>query len=72
MYLTNDSWLQIYEDSSRDMLSSTGLREERGEGVVATHELVRGHVSVGLDAMLEAVELPAGIDNLAAGLADVD
>ena len=54
------------------MLSSTGLREERGEGVIATHELVRGHVSVGLDAMLQAVKLPAGIANLAAGLADVD
>ena len=54
------------------MLSSTGLRKERGEGVITTHELVGGHVSVGLDAMLEAVKLPAGIADLAAGLTDVD
>ena len=29
-------------------------------------------MAIRLDAMLEAVELPAGIANLAAGLADVD
>ena len=54
------------------MLSSTGLREERGEGVIATHELVRGHVSVGLDAMLQAVELPTGVSNLDSSLSDMN
>ena len=72
MHITNDSWLQINEDRSWDMFSSTGLREEGGEGVVATHELVRGHVPIGLDAMLQAVELPTGIADLAAGLTDVN
>ena len=70
--LTNDSWFQINEDSSRDMLPGSSLREEGGKGVITAHELVRRHVSVGLDAMLQAVQLPAGIANLAAGLTDVD
>jgi len=30
------------------------------------------HLAVGLDAMLQAVELPAGISDLDTGLADVD
>jgi hypothetical protein len=34
--------------------------------------LVGGHLAVGLDAMLQAVELPARVANLAAGLANVD
>ena len=33
--------------------------------------LVRGHLAVGLDAVLEAEELPAGVAALEAGLADV-
>lgn len=70
--LTNDSWFQINEDSPRDMLPGTSLREEGGKGVITAHELVRRHVSVGLDAMLQAVQLPTGIANLAAGLTDVD
>ena len=70
--LTNDSWFQINEDSPRDMLPGTSLREEGGKGVITAHELVRRHVSVGLDAMLQAVQLPTGIANLAAGLTNVD
>ena len=72
MNLTDDSRFQVNEDCSRDMLAGAGLGKESGEGVIATHELVGGHVAIGLDAMLQAVELPAGIANLAAGLADVD
>ena len=30
------------------------------------------HLTIGLDAVLEAVQLPAGITNLDTGLADVD
>ena len=54
------------------MLAGSGLGEEGGEGVIAAHELVGGHVAIGLDAVLEAVELPAGISDLATGLANVD
>ena len=69
--LIYDSGLQINEDSSRYMLPSTSLREEGGEGVIPK-SLVRRHVAIRLDAMLQAVELPAGIANLATGLANVD
>jgi hypothetical protein len=34
--------------------------------------LVGRHLAVRLDAMLQAVELPAGVANLATGLANVD
>merc|ERR1711902_43105 len=69
--LIDDSRLQIDEDSSWDVLASSSLGEEGLEGVVP-EGLVGGHVAVGLDAMFEAVELPAGVSNLATGLADVD
>ena len=69
--LIDDSRLQIDEDSSWDVLASSSLREEGLEGVVP-EGLVGGHVAVGLDAMFEAVELPAGVSDLATGLADVD
>ncbi len=55
------------------MLAGAGLREEGVEGVVAAADgLVGGHLAVGLDAVLQAVELPAGIADLATGLADVN
>merc|ERR1719234_2204644 len=69
--LVDDSGLQIDEDRSWDVLASAGLREEGLEGVIS-EGIVRGHVTIGLDAMLKAVELPAGVTNLATGLADVD
>merc|ERR1712217_65570 len=69
--LIDYSRLQIDEDCSWDVLACSSLREEGLEGVVP-EGLVRGHVAVGLDAMFEAVELPAGVSDLATGLADVD
>lgn len=40
----------------------TGLREEGVEGIIATADgLVRGHLAIGLDAMLQAVEFPASV-----------
>ena len=70
-YLTNDRGLQVYKDGSGDVLARAGLSEEGGEGVVS-YGLVGGHLAVGLDAVLQAVELPAGITDLATGLANVD
>ena len=69
--LVDDSRLQVHKDSSWNMLSTSSLGEEGLEGVVP-EGLVGGHVAVGLDAMLKAVELPAGVSDLATGLADVD
>ena len=55
------------------MLASAGLAEEGVEGVVTTADgLVGGHLAVGLDAVLQAVQLPAGIADLHSGLAHVD
>ena len=55
------------------MFAGAGLAEKRVEAVVATVDgLVRRHLPVRLDAVLQAVQLPAGIANLHSGLADVD
>ena len=51
----------------------TSLGKEGVERVVGDADgLVGGHLAVRLDAVLQAVELPAGITNLATGLANVD
>ncbi len=69
---TDNSWFQIDEDSARDVLAGTGLREEGVERIVSTSDgLVTGHLTIGLDAVFQAVQLPAGIAHLDSGLADV-
>ncbi|MGH0157442.1 UNVERIFIED_CONTAM: hypothetical protein FKN15_033707 [Acipenser sinensis] len=71
--LAYDCWLEIYKDSSGDMLAGSSLAEEGVEGVVPSSDgLVTGHRPVRLDAMLQAVELPAGIADLGTSLANVD
>ena len=37
-----------------------------------SHRLVRRHLTIGLNAVLEAVQLPARVARLDAGLADVE
>ena len=55
------------------MHSRAGLREECVEGVVRhTEGRVVWDLAVRLDAVLHAIELPAGVAHLDAGLADVD
>jgi hypothetical protein len=55
------------------VLTGTSLREKGVESVISTSDgLVRGHLTVRLDSVLEAVELPAGITNLDTSLTDVD
>ena len=56
---------------SGHVLAGPGLGKEGLEGVVP-EGLVGGHAAIGLDPVLEAVELPAGVTDLAASLADVD
>ena len=57
--------LKIQENAARDVLSGTGLGEERVERIVtATDRLVGGHLSIGLDAVLQAIQLPAGVADL--------
>ena len=69
----NNGWLEIEEDASWDVLSGTSLREEGVESIITTTDgLVRWHLSVWLDSVLKAEELPAGVTNLDTGLSDVN
>merc|ERR1719502_2591024 len=71
--LVAHSGLEVDVDSAGDVLAGTGLGEEGVEGVVAAADgLVGGHLAIRLDAVLEAVELPAGVAGLDAALANVD
>jgi len=64
---------EIEEDSSWDVLTGTGLREEGVEGIITTTDRFIGwHLTVRLDSVLEAEELPAGVTDLDTGLTDVD
>jgi len=69
----NDSGFQVKEDATGDVLASTSLGEEGVESIIAaTDGFVRGHLTVWLNAVLEAEELPAGVTYLDTGLTDVD
>ena len=64
-FRTPDIHLQVEEHATRHVLAGASLREESVEGVIAaTDSLVRGHLAVRLDSMLQAVELPAGVADL--------
>ena len=69
----DDGWLEIKEDSSWDVLTSTSLGEEGVESVVTTTDgFIGWHLTVRLDSVLKAEEFPAGVTNLDTGLTDVD
>jgi len=71
--LIDDGWLEIEEDGSWDMLASTSLGEEGVEGIVTTTDgFVGWHLTIWLNTVLEAEELPAGVTDLDTGLTDVD
>ena len=55
------------------MFSGPSFTKEGVEGVVPSPDgLVTGHLPIWLDPLFQAVELPAGIANLHAGLPHVD
>jgi len=65
--------LEIEEDSAGDVLASTSLGEEGVESIIATTDgLIGRHLTVRLDTVLEAEELPAGVTDLDTSLTDVD
>jgi len=71
--LIDDGRFQVEEDSSWDVLAGTSLREEGVEGIVTTTDgLVRGHLTIRLDTVLEAEEFPAGVTDLDTTLTDVN
>mmetsp|Transcript_3401 Transcript_3401/g.6381 ORF Transcript_3401/g.6381 Transcript_3401/m.6381 type:complete len:117 (-) Transcript_3401:129-479(-) len=71
--LIADGGFEIDVDSAGDVFPSARLTEEGVEGVVsASGGLVGRHLTIGLDAVFEAVEFPAAVTGLDTGLADMD
>uniref|UniRef100_A0A182QUA6 Uncharacterized protein n=1 Tax=Anopheles farauti TaxID=69004 RepID=A0A182QUA6_9DIPT len=71
-HLIHHRRLQIDEHGTGHVLASARLREERVERIVATADrLVRRHLAVRLDAMLQTVQLPASVTDLNTGLSNV-
>ena len=71
-HLVDHGRLEVHEDRARHVLARARLAEERVERIVAAADrLVRGHLTVRLDAVLEAEELPARVTHLETGLADL-
>jgi len=67
--LIDHGWLEINVDSAWNVLAGTSLGEEGVEGVItAADGLVGWHLAIWLNAVLEAVELPAGVTNLGTSL----
>ena len=72
-HLIDDSGFQVKEDASGDVLSSSSLGEESVEGIISSSNgLIGGHLTVWLDSVLKAEELPACITDLDTGLSNVD
>jgi hypothetical protein len=70
--LIDNSWLQIDEDSTWNVFAGSSLTEESVERVITTsNSLVTGHLTIGLNTVLQAVQLPAGVAHLDSGLADM-
>ena len=71
--LTNNSGFQIYKDSSWNVLASAGFTEESIERVItSSNGLITRHLTIRLDTVLKAVQLPACIANLNTGLPSMD
>jgi hypothetical protein len=71
--LIDNGGLEIEEDGTGDVLAGTSLREEGVEGIVsATDGLIGWHLTVRLNSVLEAEELPACVTCLDTGLTDVN
>ena len=71
--ITYDTWLQVNEEGSGNMFSSSCLRKEGVEGINAlTHSQVTGHLPIRLDSVLQTVQFPTGIAHLNPSLAHMD
>jgi hypothetical protein len=65
--------LKIDVNSTGNVLASTSLGEKGVERIVtSTYGLIRGHLTIGLDSVLKAVKLPAGITSLHTGLTNMN
>uniref|UniRef100_A0A2P2IXW7 Tubulin alpha chain-like isoform X2 n=1 Tax=Rhizophora mucronata TaxID=61149 RepID=A0A2P2IXW7_RHIMU len=72
-HFIDNSGLEINENGTRDVLSCTCLTKKGVESIVSSaYTLITRHLAIRLNAMLEAVKLPACIADLNTGLTDVD
>jgi hypothetical protein len=71
--LIDYGWFQVDKDSTGNVLAGSSLAEESVERVITNSDgLVRRHLAIGLDTVLQTVEFPAGITDLDSGLSNVD
>ena len=71
--LIDDCGLEVEEDATGDVLSSSGFREEGVKGIITTtNGFVWGHLAVRLDSVLQAEELPTGVSDLNTSLTNVN
>merc|ERR1719482_403933 len=71
--LIDHSGLEVEVDATGNVLAGTSLGEEGVERVITTTDgLVGRHLAIRLDAVLQAVKLPATITDLATTLADMN
>jgi hypothetical protein len=71
--LVTHSRLKVNVNRTRDVLPSSSLAKKGVKGIIAsTDGFVRGHLTIGLNAVLETVQLPASVSGLDTGLAHVD
>merc|ERR1719377_433885 len=71
--LVNHGRLQVDEHRAGHVLARASLGEEGVERIVATTDgLVRRHLTVRLDTVLKAEQLPTSVTDLRTGLAHVD
>ena len=72
-HFVNNSWLQVKEHSPRNMFPGSSLAEERIEGVITTsYSLVRRHLAIRLDTMLQTIKFPTSISDLHTGLTEMN
>ena len=70
---TDNSGFEVSKEGTWHVLAGASLAEKGVEGIISPSDgFVRGHLTVRLDAVLQAVQLPACIADLRAGLTDVD
>jgi len=71
--LVDHGWFEIEVDATGHVFAGTSLTEKGVERIIATaNGLVGRHLAIRLNAVLEAVKLPAGVTDLDTGLANVD
>ena len=69
----NNGGFQIQEDSSWDVLSGSGFREESVEGIITTTDsFIRWHLSVWLNSVFETEQFPTGVTDLDTSLTNVN